>query len=75
MDVSIKDVVVTSSGFKSGAAKYTYRYTRQLKMAQRRLSNRRKGPNRRRRQQQGVARIHAWIAIAGKLFCTKYPLS
>ncbi|ADE15885.1 putative transposase IS891/IS1136/IS1341 family [Nitrosococcus halophilus Nc 4] len=34
VDVGVKDVVVTSSGDKSGAPKYTYQYARQLKMAQ-----------------------------------------
>jgi putative transposase len=68
VDMGIKDVVVTSEGFKSGAAKYTYRYARQLKMAQRRLSKRRKGSNRRRRQQYRVAKIHARIADSRKDF-------
>ncbi|MGR6034118.1 MAG: RNA-guided endonuclease TnpB family protein [Candidatus Nitrosoglobus sp.] len=67
VDVGVKDVV-TSSGFKSGAAKYTYRYARQLKMAQRRLSNRHKNSNRRRMQQYRVARIHARIADSRKDF-------
>jgi putative transposase len=68
VDVGVKDVVVTSNGFKSGAAKYTYQYARQLKMAQRRLSNKRKGSNRCRRQQQRVARIHARIADSRRDF-------
>ncbi|WP_232420092.1 RNA-guided endonuclease InsQ/TnpB family protein [Nitrosococcus watsonii] len=61
VDVGIKDVVITSEGYKSGAPKYTYRYARQLKMAQRRLSSKKKGSQRRRRQQVHVARIHARI--------------
>ncbi len=31
VDVGVKDVVVTSEGFKPGAAKYTYCYARQLR--------------------------------------------
>jgi putative transposase len=66
--VGVKDVAVTSDGFRSGAAKYTYCYARQLKMAQRRLSKKRKGSHRRRKQQQRVARIHARIADSRKDF-------
>ncbi|ABA57686.1 Transposase, IS605 OrfB [Nitrosococcus oceani ATCC 19707] len=61
VDVGVKDVVITSEGWKSGAPKYTYHYARQLKMAQRRLSKKCKGSHRRRRQQVRVARIHARI--------------
>jgi putative transposase len=62
VDVGVKDVVVTSNGWKSGAGKYTYRYARQLKLSQRRLASKKKGSNRRRKQQHRVARIHARIA-------------
>jgi putative transposase len=68
VDVGVKDVLATSDGFKSGAAKYTYRYARQLKMAQRRLSSKRKGSHRRRKQQYRIARIHARIADSRKDF-------
>jgi putative transposase len=68
VDVGIKDIAITSSGWKSGCAKYTYQYARQLKMAQRRLSSKKKGSNRRRRQQQRVARIHARVADSRKDF-------
>ncbi|EDZ68043.1 transposase [Nitrosococcus oceani] len=57
----MKDVVITSEGWRSGALKYTYRYARQLRMAQRRLSSKKKGSQRRRRQQVRLARIHARI--------------
>jgi putative transposase len=68
VDVGIKDIMVTSDGFKSGAAKYTYQYARQLRLAQRRLSKKRKGSHRRGRQQNRVARIHARIANSRKDF-------
>src|SRR5690606_21059337 len=68
VDVGVKDVVVTSSGDKSGAPKYTYRYARQLKRAQRRLSKKKKGAQRRRQQQQRVARIHTRIADSRRDF-------
>jgi putative transposase len=68
IDVGIKDVAVTSSGFKSGAAKYTYQYARQLRMAQRRLSSKKKGSHRRRRQQYRMAKIYARIADSRRDF-------
>ncbi|WP_240761697.1 transposase [Nitrosococcus wardiae] len=68
VDVGIKEVVITSEGYKSGAPKYTYHSARQLRMAQRRLSKKKKGSNRRRKQQQRVARIHARIADSRRDF-------
>jgi putative transposase len=68
VDVGVKDVVVTSEGFKSRAAKYTYRYARQLRLAQRCLSKKCKGSQRRRKQQYRVARIHARIADSRRNF-------
>ena len=56
VDVGIKDVIVTSDGFHSGAPKNTYRYARKLKLAQRKLSRKRKGSNRWRKQRQVVMR-------------------
>jgi putative transposase len=73
VDVGVKDVVVASEGWKSGAAKYTYRYARQLKIAQRRLANKQKGSARRRQQQYRVARIHARVADSRKDFL--HPIS
>ncbi|KFI22874.1 RNA-guided endonuclease InsQ/TnpB family protein [Nitrosococcus oceani] len=61
VDVGVKDIAITSEGWKSGAPKYTDRYARQLKRAQRRLSKRQKGSGRRYQQRQRVARIHARI--------------
>ena len=43
VDVGIKDVVVTSDGYKSGAPKFTYKYQRELRRAQRKLSKKTKG--------------------------------
>lgn len=71
VDVNIKDVIVTSDGFHSGSPKYTYRYARKLKLAQRRLSRKRKGSNRWHKQRKAVARIHATIANSRKDFLHK----
>ena len=71
IDVGIKDVVVTSDGFKSGAPKYTYKYSRQLKRAQRVLSRKKKGSNGWEKQRIVVARIHEKIANSRKDFLHK----
>ena len=75
VDVGIKDVIVTSDGFHSGAPKNTYRYARKLKLAQRKLSRKRKGSNRWRKQRQAVARIHAKISDSRKDFLHKQATS
>ena len=62
IDVGIKDVVVTSNGFHSGAPKYTYYYQRKLKKAQRVLSRKTKGSNSWNKQRIVVAKIHETIA-------------
>ena len=64
IDYGIKDVVVNSDGWKSGNPKHLYRKARELKSAQRRLSRKTKGSNRRRAQQKRVARLHARVADA-----------
>jgi len=71
VDVGVKDVVVTSDGWKSGAPKYTYVHARTLRLAQRRLSKKTKGSQRRRVQQQRVARIHARIKDSRRDFLHK----
>jgi putative transposase len=68
VDVGVKDIAITSDGWKSGCAKYTSQYARQLRLAQRRLSSKRKGSNRRKKQQYRVARIHARIADSRRDF-------
>lgn len=62
IDVGIKDVVVTSDGFHSGAPKFTYYYQRKLKKAQRVLSRKTKGSNSWKKQRIVVAKIHETIA-------------
>lgn len=64
IDYGLKDIVVTSDGWKSGNPKHLYRHARELKFAQRRLSRKVKGSNRRRAQQKRVARLHARVAEA-----------
>jgi len=71
IDVGIKDVVVTSDGFHSGAPKFTYKYQRKLKKAQRVLSRKKKGSNGWHKQRIVVARIHEKITNSRKDFLHK----
>lgn len=71
IDVGIKDVVVTSDGFHSGAPKFTYYYQRRLKKAQRVLSRKKKGSNGWKKQRIVVARIHEKITNSRKDFLHK----
>ena len=71
IDVGIKDVVVTSDGFHSGAPKYTYYYQRRLRKAQRVLSRKKKGSNGWKKQRIVVARIHETITNSRKDFLHK----
>jgi putative transposase len=71
LDVGIKDVVVTSDGYYSGAPKFYYQYQRELKLAQRELSRKNKGSNRYGKQRVVVAKIHAKIARCRKDFLHK----
>lgn len=64
VDLGVKDVVVTSDGWKSGNPRHLNGYLRRLKHAQRILSRRRKGSGRWHDQRIHVARLHARIADA-----------
>lgn len=71
VDVGIKDVIVTSDGFRSGAPKFTYYYQRKLKKAQRNLSRKTKGSNAWKKQRLVVAKLHDLIANSRKDFLHK----
>jgi putative transposase len=71
IDVGIKDVIVSSDGFHSGAPKFTYKYQRQLKKAGRKLSKKKKGSNGWHKQRIVVAKIHEKIANSRKDFLHK----
>ena len=71
IDIGIKDVAVTSDGYYSGAPKFTYKYQRELKQAQRALSRKTKGSNRYAKQRVIVARIHEKIANSRRDFLHK----
>jgi putative transposase len=71
IDIGIKDVVVSSDGYYSGAPKFYYQYQRDLKTAQRALSRKTKGSKRYKNQRVVVAKIHAKISRCRKDFLHK----
>jgi len=64
LDFGLKDVVVTDTGWKSGNARHFRNAERKLKRAQRALSRKTKGSNRRKAAVAKVARLHAKVADA-----------
>lgn len=71
VDLGIKDVVVTSDGWKSGNPHHLKGKLKHLKRQQRRLSRMQKGSNRRHRQRLRVARLQAHIAAMRQDFLHK----
>ena len=71
IDLGVKDVVVTNKGFASGNPKHLAKYQAKLKRLQRRLKNKVKGSNRRRKAVQKVAKVHAKISDCRKDFLHK----
>ncbi|CAI1594502.1 transposase, IS605 OrfB family [Serratia quinivorans] len=62
IDVGLKDVFVTDSGFKSGNPRHTAKYAARLALLQRRLSKKAKGSKNRAKARLKVAKLHAKIA-------------
>ncbi len=62
IDVGLKDLFVTDSGFKTGNPRHTAKYAKRLALLQRRLSRKQKGSKNRAKARLKVARIHAKIA-------------
>ena len=62
IDVGIKDLFVTSDGFKSGNPRYTAHYATKLAKYQRRLAKKKLGSKNRLKAKRKVARIHAKIS-------------
>ena len=62
IDVGIKDLFVTSDGFKSGNPRYTAKYAAKLAKYQRRLAKKKLGSKNRLKAKVKVARIHAKIS-------------
>jgi putative transposase len=70
-DVGIKDVIVTSDNYRSGAPKYFNKYAYQLKLAQRALKRKTKGSKRYNEQLIKIARIYEKMANCRKYFIHK----
>lgn len=71
LDMGIKDVVITSDGFKSGAPKHFRKLAKKLAKAQRNLAKKKKGSNNRAKARVKVARIHARITDSRRDFTHK----
>ena len=62
IDVGLKDLFVTDTGFKSGNPRHTAKYAARLALLQRRLSKKARGSKNRTKARLKVARVHAKIA-------------
>ena len=62
IDVGIKDLFITSDGFKSGNPRHTAKYAAKLAKYQRRLAKKKLGSQNRLKAKVKVARIHAKIS-------------
>ncbi|PAV06581.1 transposase [Arsenophonus sp. ENCA] len=61
IDVGLKDLFVTDTGFKSGNLRHTAKYAKRLALLQRRLSKKKKGSNNCTKARLKVAKLHAKI--------------
>ncbi|WP_299021320.1 RNA-guided endonuclease TnpB family protein [uncultured Photobacterium sp.] len=71
IDLGLKDLVVTSEGFRSGNPRYTAKYAKKLAKAQQRLSRKKKGSANFHKARKKVARIQAKIADCRRDFTHK----
>ncbi|WP_337049781.1 RNA-guided endonuclease TnpB family protein [Serratia fonticola] len=62
IDVGLKDLFVTDTGFKSGNPRHTAKYAARLALLQSRLSKKARGSKNRTKARLKVARLHAKIA-------------
>ncbi|MFY9997566.1 MAG: RNA-guided endonuclease TnpB family protein [Leclercia sp.] len=66
IDVGLKDLFITDTGFRSGNPRHTAKYAARLALLQRRLSKKAKGSKNRAKARLKVARLHAKIADCRK---------
>ncbi|MDD1826253.1 transposase [Photobacterium sp. ZSDE20] len=71
IDLGLKDLVITSNGFKSGNPQHTKRYAKKLAKAQRVLSKKKKGSSNFHKARKKVARIQAKVADCRRDFTHK----
>lgn len=62
IDVGLKDLFVTDTGFKQSNPRHTAKYAARLALLQRRLSKKARGSKNRAKARLKVARLHAKIA-------------
>lgn len=62
LDLGIKDLLITSDGYKFDNQKPTYKYEKKLTRLQRQLSRKQKGSNNRNKTRIKVARLHEKIS-------------
>lgn len=62
IDVGLKDLFVTDSGYKTGNPRHAAKYAKRLALLQRRLSKKKKGSVNRAKVKLKVAKLHAKIA-------------
>ncbi|CAI2526598.1 transposase, IS605 OrfB family [Serratia fonticola] len=62
IDIGLKDLFVTDSGFKTGNPRHTAKYAKRLALLQRRLSKKKKGSRNRAKARLKVAKLHAKMA-------------
>lgn len=62
IDVGLKDLFVTDTGFKTGNPRHTAKHAARLALLQRRLSKKQKGSKNRAKARLKVARLHVKIA-------------
>ncbi|CAI1627116.1 transposase, IS605 OrfB family [Serratia quinivorans] len=62
IDVGLKDLFVTDTGFKTGNPRHTAKYAKRLALLQCRLSKKKKGSSNRAKARLKVAKLHAKIA-------------
>nr|WP_275362239.1 transposase [Xenorhabdus bovienii] len=59
IDVGLKDLFITDTGFKTGNPRHTAKYAKRLALLQRRLSKKKKGSSNRAKARLKVAKLHA----------------
>lgn len=62
IDIGLKDLFVTDTGYKTGNPRHTVKYEKRLALLQRRLSRKKKGSGNRVKAKLKVAKLHAKIA-------------
>ena len=74
IDLGIKDIIVSSTGFASGNPKYYQKYQKKLAKLQKRLAKKQKGSSNRDKARLKVAKLHAKIADCRKDFLNKLTI-